>query len=49
MDPLSLTASITTLISTTAQVVSYLNNVKVALKECAKLVSEVACLYPLLI
>jgi hypothetical protein len=49
MDPLSLTASITALISTTAQVVSYLNDVKDAPKERAKLASEVACLYPLLI
>jgi hypothetical protein len=49
MDPLSLTASITALINTTAQVVSYLNDVKDAPKERAKLASEVACLYPLLI
>jgi hypothetical protein len=49
MDPLSLTVSITALINTTAQVVSYLNDVKDAPKERAKLASEAACLYPLLI
>jgi hypothetical protein len=49
MDPLSLTASITALISATTQLVSYLNDVKDAPKERAKLASEVACLYPLFI
>ncbi len=49
MDPLSLTVSITTLIGATAQVVSYLNDIKDAPKERAKLASEAACLYPLLI
>jgi hypothetical protein len=49
MDPLSLTVIITALISTTAQVVNYLNDVKDAPKERAKLASEAACLYPLLI
>jgi hypothetical protein len=49
MDPLSLTASIAALISTTAQVVSYLNDIKDAPKERAKLASEAACLYPLFI
>lgn len=49
MDPLSLTVGMTALIGTTAQVVNYLNDVKDAPKERAKLASEVACLYPLLI
>jgi len=49
MDPLSLTLSITALIGTTSQVVTYLNDVKDAPKERAKLASEAACLYHLLI
>jgi hypothetical protein len=49
MDPLTLTVSITALISTTAQVVIYLNDIKDAPKERKKLASETDSLVPLLI
>lgn len=48
MDPLSLTVSITTLIGATTQVLSYLNDVKTASKERAKLASEATNLLALL-
>jgi len=48
MDPLSLTVSITALIGTTTQALGYLNDVKTASKERAKLASEVANLLALL-
>jgi hypothetical protein len=48
MDPLSLTVSITALIRITTQVLGYLNDVKTASKERAKLASEAANLLALL-
>jgi hypothetical protein len=48
MDPLSLTASITALLGTTAQVIQYLNDVKDASKEKRSLASEAASLLGLL-
>lgn len=48
MDPLSLTVSITTLIGTITQLLSYLNDVKNTVKERANLASETASLLPLL-
>jgi FtsZ-binding cell division protein ZapB len=48
MDPLSLAVSITALIGTTTQVFGYLNDVKTASKERAKLASEAANLLALL-
>ena len=48
MDPLSLTVSLAALIGTTTQVLGYLNDVKTASKERAKLASEVASLLALL-
>jgi FtsZ-binding cell division protein ZapB len=48
MDPLSLTVSIAALIGTTTQILGYLNDVKTASKERAKLASEVANLMALL-
>jgi hypothetical protein len=44
MDPLSLTASITALLGTTAQIIQYLNDVKDASKEKRSLASEAASL-----
>jgi FtsZ-binding cell division protein ZapB len=48
MDPLSLTVSIAALIGTTTKVLGYINDVKTASKERAKLASEVTNLLVLL-
>jgi hypothetical protein len=49
MDPLSFTASLLAVLETTAEVISYLNDVKSAPKECAQFAVEASSLYNLLV
>jgi hypothetical protein len=49
MDPLSFTASLTAVLETTAMVISYLNDVRSAPKECAEFAIEASSLYSLLV
>jgi hypothetical protein len=49
MDPLSFTASLIAVLETTAEVISYLNDVRSAPKECAEFAIEASSLYSLLV